>query len=309
MAGDQRRFKQKIQATSTLEKVFRAMELIASSRIGRARRAAQGADPYTRAITSALSLVAHRDFDASHPLLRERSDSGRVAILVVTSDRGLAGSYSANVEREAVEVMNRLRGEGKEPVLFVTGRRGIAYFKFRDAVIERSWEGGSDQPAEERMDEVAQALVDAFLTPGKQGVDQVLVISTRFKSMVKQTVEVRHMLPLAVVEAESGPLLDDEEALFTPGTGDALPLYEFEPSAHEVFGALLPLYVKQRIANVLLMAAASELAARQQAMHSATDNAHQLVDEYTRRANEARQAEITTEITEIVSGADALKNS
>lgn len=297
MAGSQRVYKQKIRATKTLEKVFRAMELIASSRIGKARDKAQGQDPYTRALIRSIATVASSVTDLQHPLITHRTDTNRVAILVVTSDRGMAGAYSSSVLREAESRIQSLKDEGKEPVLYVYGRRGESFFKFRKVHMERVWTGSSDNPSPEVAHEIAEEMLHRFLADAEDGgVAEIHVVFTRFINMVKQTVQVRRMLPLEVVEGS------DEET-------QELPLYEFEPSAEEVFDALLPMYVSQRIQAVLLMAAASELAARQQAMHSATENARDLIEDYTRLANNARQAEITTEITELISGADALENA
>ncbi|MDO4887478.1 MAG: F0F1 ATP synthase subunit gamma [Actinomycetaceae bacterium] len=309
MAGAQRIFKEKIRATSTLEKVFRAMELIAASRIAKAREAAEGLDPYTRALTQSIAAVALHDSESDHPMLTQRTDTNKVAVLVVTSDRGMAGAYSSSVLREADRVLAQLREEGKEPLLYVSGRRGQSYYRFRGVDVVQSWSGQSDKPSEEMSDEIAEVLLDRYLAPAEEGgIASLIVVHTRFVSMVSQVVQVRHMLPLEVVEPEED---EDRAALPVDELGDpvaaARPLFDFEPSAEEIFDTLLPMYVSQRIRSVLLMAAASELASRQQAMHSATENAQKLIEDYTRMANNARQAEITTEITEIVSGADALK--
>lgn len=294
MAGSQRVYKQRIRSTETLKKVFRAMELIAASRIGRARDRATTASPFDRAVTQAVSAVAAHA-DLNHPLISERADTNRVAVLVLTSDRGMAGAYAATVLRETERLLDRLREEGKEPVLYVAGRRGKGYFSFRGQELAGSWEGESDNPSADLAAEIARTLLDAFLAPVEDGgVGELHVVFTRFRTMVSQTVEVRRMLPLEVVDAA-----DTAQA-------QALPLYEFLPSADEVLDAILPLYVRSRIYNALLQAAASELAMRQQAMHTATDNAEELIRTYTRLANQARQAEITQEISEIVSGADAL---
>lgn len=298
MAGAQRIYKQKIRATKTLEKVFRAMELIAASRIGKARDRALGQDPYTRALTKSIATVAvhaHED----HPLVSERTDTNKVIVFVVTSDRGMAGAYSSSVLREADRLMADLRNEGKEPVLYVSGRRGESHYRFRNVPVQRVWSGESDKPSAQTSKEIADEFLERFLADAEDGgVGELYVIHTRFETMVTQTVQVRRMLPMEIVDADP----DDEIA----AEASEEPLYEFEPSAQEVFDALLPMYVGQRIHSVMLMSAASELAARQQAMHSATENAGNLIQEYTRLANNARQAEITTEITEIISGADSL---
>ncbi|WP_124055241.1 F0F1 ATP synthase subunit gamma [Arcanobacterium ihumii] len=295
MAGTQRIYKQKIKATATLEKVFRAMELIAASRIGKARDRALGQDPYTRALTKSIATVAAHAH-ADHPLVSKRTDTNRVMVFVVTSDRGMAGAYSSSVLREADNLMAELRTEGKEPILFVSGRRGESYYRFRGVPVIKSWTGESDKPSDEVSSEIAQTFLDLFLASADEGgVSELHLVSTQFVSMVSQVVQIRRMLPLEVVDADDDTVKDE-----------TIPLYEFEPSAQEVFDGLLPMYVAQRIHSVMLMSAAAELAARQQAMHSATDNAKELIEKYTRLANNARQAEITTEITEIISGADAL---
>ncbi|CAM3569342.1 F0F1 ATP synthase subunit gamma [Occultella aeris] len=297
MAGQQRVYKQKIKSTQTLKKMFRAMELIAASRIGKARDRAVKASPYTRAITRAVSAVAsHTDVD--HVLTKDRTDTNRVALLVVTSDRGMAGAYSATVLREAERLRAQLIEDGKDPVLYVTGRRGVSFYGFRGIELERTWLGDSDNPRVEVAEEIGQTLLDAFRAPvDAGGVAELHVVYTRFRSMVAQEPQVLRMLPLEVVDGVAEP------------TSEVMPLYEFEPSADAVLDALLPRYIRSRIFNSLLQAAASELAARQRAMHTATENAQDIITNYTRLANQARQAEITQEISEIVSGADALAAS
>ncbi|MGC5615304.1 F0F1 ATP synthase subunit gamma [Georgenia sp. Z1491] len=297
MAGQQRVYKQKIRATQTLKKVFRAMELIAASRIGKARDAALGSDPYTAALIRAVSAVAsHADLD--HPLISGRDDTTDVAVLVVTSDRGMAGAYSATVLREAERLLEELEAEGKTPRLYVFGRRGESYFKFRGREVVATWTGESDSPSVAVSQEIAQTLLGAYRAePGEGGVSELHVVFTRFQSMVTQVVQRRRVLPLEVVEGVAEP------------TSKALPLYEFEPSPEDVLDQLLPMYVSNRIRAQLLMAAASELASRQRAMHTATENAEDIIRDYTRLANQARQGEITQEISEIVSGVDALSAS
>lgn len=303
MGGQQRIYKQKIRATETLEKVFRAMEMIAASRIGAARTRATEADPYTRALTRAVAAVAvHSDID--HPLTHERDDTNRVAVLAISSDRGLAGSYSATILRETSKLVEELKDQGKVPVLFTSGKRAKQYFQFRGMEIEQSWEGDSDRPSEEQMYQIGQTMLDYFLDPDPQtGVGAVQVVFTRFVSMVKQVPEIRQVVPLQVVDA---PAPEGEGELGFGPDGSGYPEYEFIPDVDEVLNTLLPLYVTNRIATAMVQSAASELASRQQAMHTATENANDLIRDYTRLANAARQAEITQEITEIVSGADAL---
>ena len=311
MAGNQRVYKQRIRSTQTLQKVFRAMELIASSRIGAASRNAQEASPYDHALSQAVAAVGTYS-RLEHPITCERTDTNRVAVLVVTSDRGMAGAYSATVLRESERLIDQLVDEGRDPVVFTFGRRAHSYFTFRERDVEYSWAGQSDRPSDATIDEVATVLLDYFLQPPSAGgVAEVHIVFTRYVSMVSQVPEVRRMLPLTVVDIDGpGELNRDDIAAAQikarPDPTAAAPLYEFAPSAAEVLDGLLTRYVHSRIRNALLQAAASELASRQQAMHTATDNAEDLITTYTRLANAARQGDITQEITEIVSGADAL---
>ncbi|MEN0129822.1 MAG: F0F1 ATP synthase subunit gamma [Brevundimonas sp.] len=295
MAGLQRVYKQRIKSTQALKKMFRAQELIAASRIGRARDRVTMATPYSRAITRAVSAVATHS-NVTHPFLVERTDTKRVAVLVIASDRGMAGAYSASVIRETERLVQQLEGEGKEVALFVSGRRAISFYTFRGRELVGSWSGHSDAPSTEVAGEISEALLDAFRAPADQGgVGEVHVVYTQFVNMVTQRPRVIRLLPLEIVEGVAPA--DDAETL---------PLYEFEPEPAVVLDALLPRYVRSRIYACLLQAAASELAARQRAMHTATENAEDLIRMYTRLANQARQGEITQEISEIVSGADAL---
>ena len=311
MAGNQRVYKQRIRSTQTLQKVFRAMELIASSRIGAASRNAQEASPYDHALSQAVAAVGTYSH-LEHPITRERTDTNRVAVLVVTSDRGMAGAYSATVLRESERLIDQLVEEGRDPVVFTFGRRAHSYFTFRERDVEYSWAGQSDRPSDATIDEVAAVLLDYFLTSASAGgVASVHIVFTRYVSMVSQVPEVRRMLPLTVVDVDGPGELNREDIAATqarihPEATGAEPLYDFEPSTSEVLDGLLTRYVRSRIRNALLQSAASELASRQQAMHTATDNAEDLITTYTRLANAARQGDITQEITEIVSGADAL---
>jgi len=298
MAGSQRVYKQRIRSTQSLKKMFRAQELIAASRIGRARDRVSQASPYSRAITRAVSAVATHS-NVSHPFLVERTDTRRVAVLLLASDRGQAGAYSANVIRETERLSEQLRAEGKEVALYVSGRRAVSYYAFRGRERAGEWTGHSEAPSVEVAREIADTLLDAFRAPADAGgIGEVHVVYTQFVNMVTQRPRVIRMLPLEVVEGVA-PVT----------SGDAMPLYDFEPSPEVVLDALLPRYVRSRIYACLLQAAASELAARQRAMHTATDNAEDLIRTYTRLANQARQGEITQEISEIVSGADALASA
>lgn len=299
MSGQQRVFRQRIKSTQSLKKIFRAMELIAASRIARARARVVSAEPYSTALTRAISAAATHS-DLEHPLISDRADTNRVAVLIVTSDRGMAGAYSASAIREAERLIDRLtEEEGKEVDLYVAGRRAISYYTFRGREMKRQWSGESDAPSVELANEIADTLLEAFMAPADQGgVRGLHVVYTQFVNMVTQRPRVIRMMPLEVVEG-----------VVEPGASEALPLYDFEPSPEVVLDALLPRYVRSRIYSSLIQAAASELAARQSAMHTATENAEDLIRVYTRQANAARQAEITQEISEIVSGADALAAS
>jgi F-type H+-transporting ATPase subunit gamma len=282
-----------------MKKITRAMELIAASRIIKAQQRAQAAAPYARELTRAVSAVATFS-NVDHPLTTEEENPTRAAVLIITSDRGLAGAYSSSVLKEAERLGERLRAEGKEIDTYICGRKGEAYYRFRQRPVVRSWSGFSDQPSYDAAAEIGRALIDSFVKEqGEEGdVDEVHVVYTRFRSMLTQEPTAIRLLPLEVIEGEEKP----EES-------DVLPLYEFEPSAEAVLDALLPQYVQSRIFYALLQSAASELAARQKAMKSATDNADELIKKYTRVANQARQAGITQEISEIVGGVDALADA
>jgi F-type H+-transporting ATPase subunit gamma len=308
MAVSLREYRARIKSVESTKKITRAMELIAASRIIKAQQRAQAAAPYARELTRAVSAVATYS-NVDHPLTTEPENPTRAAILIVTSDRGLAGAYSSSVLKEAERLAEKLRGEGKEVDTYISGRKGVAYFNFRRRPIVDQWTGFSDQPTYDIAREIGDRLIEAFLAgtteegasqseEGVRGVDEVHVIYTRFKSMLVQEPTAVRLLPLEVVEGEERP---SEE--------DVLPLYEFEPSAAEVLDGLLPRYVQSRIFFALLQAAASELAARQRAMKSATDNAEELIKKYTRIANQARQAGITQEISEIVGGVNALADA
>lgn len=299
MAVSLREYRARIKSTESMKKITRAMELIAASRIIKAQQRAQAAAPYARELTRAVSAVATFS-NVDHPLTREEENPKRAAVLIVTSDRGLAGAYSSSVLKEAERLAEKLRGEGKEIDWYITGRKGEAYFKFRQRPVVRTWTGFSDQPSYDVAAEIGQALIDSFLKEqGEEGdVDEVHLVFTRFRSMLVQEPTAVRLLPLEVVEGEE-----------KPDAAEVLPLYEFEPSPEAVLDGLLPQYVQSRIFFALLQAAASELAARQKAMKSATDNADELIKKYTRIANQARQAGITQEISEIVGGVNALADA
>jgi F-type H+-transporting ATPase subunit gamma len=298
MPATLRELRERRASVSTIKKLTRAMELIAASRIVKAQQRAQAAGPYARELTRAVSAVATFS-NVDHPLTTEKPNPKRAAILLISSDRGQAGAYSANVIREGERLNQMLREDGKEIVPYLSGRKGIAYYTFRQREVAQSWSGDSDNPSFARAREIADALIETFLAPTEEGgVDEIHIVFTRFVSMLTQRPDVIRLLPLEVVEGEEAPAPDD-----------VLPLYEFEPSAEEVLDGLLPKYVASRIHYCMLQAAASELASRQRAMKSATDNAQDLIERLTREANQARQAQITQEISEIVGGAGALADA
>ncbi|GAA2088600.1 MULTISPECIES: F0F1 ATP synthase subunit gamma [Brevibacterium] len=304
MGAQQRVYKAKISSTSSLRKIFKAMELIAASRIQKAVARAQAASPYAREITRAVSVLATQS-NVDHTLTTEPKTIERAAVVVIGPDRGFAGAYSANVIREAEELIALLREEGKDVALFTVGRKAETYYTFRDRDIARSWTGFSESPTGEHAREIGEALLAAFGTDAADGgVDEIYLVSTVYRNAVDRQPEYRRLIPLEVVEEEVG----GTSAAGSAST-EVFPLYEFEPDAAQVLDALLPRYVDSRILSALLSASAAEQAARQQAMKTATDNADDLIRTYTRLANSARQAEITQEISEIVGGADALAAS
>ena len=304
MATSVRDLRARTKSVTSMKKITRAMELIAASRIIKAQQRAQAAAPYARELTRAVSAVATFS-NVEHALTTEPEDPKRAAILIVTSDRGLAGSYSSAVLKESERLAEKLRSEGKEVDSYITGRKGVAYFKFRRRPVVQAWTGFSDQPNYDVAREIGVKLIEAFLSEEEQateeagaGVDEVHVVYTRFRSMLVQEPTAVRLLPLEVVEGDEKPAGED-----------VLPLYEFEPNASEVLDELLPRYVQSRVFFALLQASASELAARQRAMKAATDNADELIKKYTRMANQARQAGITQEISEIVGGVNALADA
>jgi F-type H+-transporting ATPase subunit gamma len=298
MGAQMRVYRQRIQTVTATKKITRAMELIAASRVVKARQRVTESTPYANALTRAVSAVATFS-NVEHPLTTEHSEVRRAAMVVITSDRGLAGAYSSAVLKESEKLAEKLRGEGKEVIPYLVGRKAVGFYKFRRREFAQEWSGFSDNPKFEIAREIGQRITDDFIKDHEDGgVDEVHVVFTRFVSMVTQEPEVIRLLPLEVVEGTEAP-----------AENEVLPLYEFEPSADQVLDALLPKYVTSRMFNALLQSAASELAARQRAMKSATDNAEELIRKYTRLANQARQAEITQEISEIVGGADALASA
>jgi len=303
--GSQREFKQKIRSTVALGKVFRAQELIASSRIAAARAKQAAAVPYADAITQAVSALVIHNPDIDHPLIRPKPGKHRAAVLLLAADRGMAGSYSGGIIRETEGLLDRL-GETLPPediALYVAGRRAVGYYTYRNRELAGSWVYGSDHPQDQDFVAIANTILEAYDRPNDQGgVSEVYVVYTRFVNLVTQEPRVTRMLPLEIVTDGLPSAMGTAEA----ANWSEYPLYEFEPSEKLVLDALLPRYVAARIRSFMLESAASEVASRQRAMHTAVDNSKSMVDKYTRLANAARQNDITAEITEIVSGADAL---
>lgn len=298
MGAQLRVYRQKIKSAQTTKKITRAMELISASRIQKAQARVAASGPYSRAITRAVSAVATFS-NVDHILTTEPEKVERAAIVIFSSDRGLAGAFNTNVLRESEELATLLRSQGKDVVYYLVGRKSVGYFAFRRREAEQSWVGETDNPLFSTAKEIGDAVVAKFLQPASEGgVDEIHIVYNRFVSMLTQTPEVVRLLPLEVVEGV-------EE----PDSKQILPLYEFEPEVGNVLDALLPVYIESRIFNAMLQSAASKHAATQKAMKSASDNADKLIKDYTRLANNARQSEITQQISEIVGGADALSGA
>jgi len=297
MGAQLRVYKQKIASAQTTKKITKAMELIAASRIQKAMARVRASSPFARAVTRAVSAVAtHSNVD--HPLTREPEVIRRSAVVIFSSDRGLAGAFNSQILREALELSELLRKEGREPVYYLIGRKAVGYFQFRQMDSAAQWTGDTDTPHFHTAEQIAATLLDAFHRGGEAGgVDEIHLVYNRFVSMMTQTPETVRLLPLEFVESEDA------------ASATVYPLYEFEPDAETVLDSLLPVYIQSRIFNALLQSSAAKQAATQKAMKSASDNADKLITDYTRLRNNARQAEITQQIAEIVGGADALAST
>lgn len=333
MAATLRVLRRRIRSVKSTQKITRAMELIATARIQKAQARVEAARPYAEEITKVLSELATNAANLDSPFLVEPENPQRAAVLVVTSDRGLCGAYNANVLRTAEELISLLREEGKEALIYVLGRKGVSYYRFRQREMVRTWTGFSEQPGYANAVEAGEALVNSFLAgAGQDGagerqdrdsgdrdaestedsdlpaVDELHVVYTEFRSMLSQQPVAKRVAPLEVEYSEDGAAgaagrdADDD----AKSRSSLRAMYEFEPDADTLLGNLLPNYIKTRIYAALLEAAASESAARRRAMKAATDNAGDIISDLTREANQARQAQITQEISEIVGGANAL---
>jgi F-type H+-transporting ATPase subunit gamma len=305
MAGQVQILRRRIRTVRSTKKIAKAQELVATSRIAKAQERVNASKPYAEAITQVLTALAS-NATIDNPLLIPRARVRRAGVLLITSDRGLAGAYNANAIRTCEQLISRLRADGKDVALYVIGRKGVGYYRFRNRPIEASWTGFSERPSFDDARTVGESLLEAFVAgaddadghhgpDGIQGVDELHIVSTRFQSLMTQSAEAHFLAPMQVEEREREPGLR--------------PAYEFEPEAEELLDALLPKYLNTRIYAALLDSAASESASRRRAMKAASDNADDLLKRYTREMNSARQAAITQEISEIVGGVEALSAS
>ncbi|MEU8763043.1 F0F1 ATP synthase subunit gamma [Streptomyces sp. NPDC048659] len=299
MGAQLRVYKRRIKSVTATKKITKAMEMIAASRVVKAQRKVQASTPYATELTRAVTAVATGAND-KHALTTEAENPSRAAVLLLSSDRGLAGAFNSNAIKAAELLIKRLESEGREVDIYVVGRRGVAHFNFRERKLSDTWTGFTDEPSYADAKNIAAPLIEAIeKDTAEGGVDELHIVYTEFVSMMTQTAVEARLLPLSL-----------DEVAKDSGESDTLrPLYDFEPSAEDVLDALLPRYVESRIYNALLQSAASKHAATRRAMKSATDNAGDLINNLSRLANAARQAEITQEISEIVGGTAALADA
>jgi len=286
--------RRRIRSVQSTKKITRAMELIASSRIVKAQTRVEASRPYAEQLTKAMEDVASRSSSIDHPLLEHREHATKIGVLVITSDRGVAGAYNANVLKIAEQHLREIRAAGKEPVLYVVGKKGVGYFRFRGVPMQDSWQGFSEVPPYEKAEVVGRQLIEDF---ADETIDELHCAYTDFRSAFTLRATSKRFLPIAPEEV-------------TGTARDTVPAeYLFEPEPAEILEHLLPQYVITKVYAALLESAASENASRRRAMKAATDNADDLIKVLTRQANRARQDEITTEILEIVGGAEALSSA
>ncbi|MFF3712422.1 F0F1 ATP synthase subunit gamma [Streptomyces phaeochromogenes] len=299
MGAQLRVYKRRIKSVTATKKITKAMEMIAASRVVKAQRKVAASTPYATELTRAVTAVGTGS-NTQHPLTTEAEAPTRSAVLLLSSDRGLAGAFNSNAIKAAEQLTVRLEAEGKEVDTYIVGRRGLAHYNFRERKVSESWSGFTDEPTYADAKKVAVPLIEAIeKETAEGGVDELHIVYTEFVSMMTQTAVDSRLLPLSL----------EEVAEESTSKGEILPLYDFEPSAEDVLDALLPRYVESRIYNALLQSAASKHAATRRAMKSATDNAGDLITSLSRLANAARQAEITQEISEIVGGTAALADA
>ncbi|AKK05618.1 ATP synthase, F1 gamma subunit [Corynebacterium mustelae] len=317
-----RELRNRIRSVNSTKKITKAQELIATSRITKAQARVEASEPYATEIHKVMERLASAS-SLDHPMLRERDNAKRAAILVVSSDRGMCGGYNYNVFKKAAELEKLLTEKGYEVVRYITGNKGVGYYNFRGGNYAGAWTGFSQDPTWAGTHDVRRHLIDGFLAGSEgtaryreglnseegeavQGFDSVHIVYTEFESMLTQTPRAHQLLPIVpVVEIEEIPQGDG----ILDNVGEPEPDYEFEPDADTLMETLLPQYVSRTLFAMFLEASASESASRRNAMKSATDNATELVKDLSRVANQARQAQITQEITEIVGGAGALAES
>jgi F-type H+-transporting ATPase subunit gamma len=286
--------RRRIRSVQSTKKITRAMELIASSRIVKAQQRVEASRPYAIQLTEAMEDLARQTGAVQHPLLEDRDPVSKVGVVVFTSDRGLAGAYNANVLKVAEGIVEDVRGRGLEPVVYAVGKKGIGYFRFRGVEMRESWQGFSEVPPYEEAERVGRRLIRDF---ADREIDELHAAYTDFRSAFTLRATAQRFLPIAPEEVRGTAL------------GVVHPEYLFEPEPEQILDHLLPQYVVTKVYAALLESAASENAARRRAMKAATDNAEELIKVLTRQANRARQDEITTEIMEIVGGAEALAAS
>ena len=321
-----RELRDRIRSVNSTKKITKAQELIATSRITKAQARVEASQPYAAEMTSMMNKLAAAS-TLEHDMLREREDGNVAAILVVTSDRGMCGGYNNNVFKKAAQLQALLESKGYEVVRYVTGNKGIGHYKFREDEVVGSWGGFSQDPTWEATHDVRRHLIDGFIagsngtTKGRDGLhaqgegvgvrgfDQVHVVYTEFESMLTQTARAQQLLPVQPVIQDEEYHLGESALTDSEFADDVAAGFEFEPDADTLMEALLPQYVSRILFAMFLEASASESAARRTAMKSATDNATEMVEDLSRVANQARQAQITQEISEIVGGAGALSDS
>jgi F-type H+-transporting ATPase subunit gamma len=291
VAAQLRIVRRRIASFQSTMKITRAMELIASSRIVKAQARVEASRPYAVQLTKAMEDLARQSGTVSHPLLEDREDPANAGVLVVTSDRGLACPYNSNVLKTAEEAIAEVRRRDREPVIYVIGKKGAGYFRFRGVPMRNSWQGFSEVPTYERAEEIGRALIGDF---AEREIDELFCAYTDFRSAFTLRATRKRFLPIAPEEVTGS------------GDGDVHAEYLFEPGPEQIFDHLLPQYLITKVYAALLESAASENASRRRAMKAATENAEDIIKILTRQANRARQDEITTEISEIVGGAEAL---
>ncbi|OFS17926.1 F0F1 ATP synthase subunit gamma [Corynebacterium sp. HMSC27B11] len=317
-----RELRSRIKSVNSTKKITKAQELIATSRITKAQARVDASQPYAHEITKVIERLASAS-SLDHKMIREPKDAKRAAILVVSSDRGMCGGYNNNVFKTTAELRKLLEDEGMEVVLYILGNKGVTYYNFRNEDISGAWTGHSQDPVYAETANLRNHLIGGFLAgsegtvdvvdgvnaEGDQvpGFDEVHMVYTEFHSMLSQVPKAHRLLPIkTVVEEEKMELGSD---MVSDSADQVSAEVDFEPDADTLLANLLPQYVSRGIFAALLEAAASESAARRTAMSAATDNASELVENLSRIANQARQAQITQEITEIVGGASALGDS